>query len=317
MTFVKRLLRGLDGWQRRHRVPGVTYAVVRKFGDDDANLHVVALGWYGFTAIYPLLLVVVTIFGFIGVSSLGTGVVNTLHQFPVIGSEFTPGSGGSNLHGSPLALVVGLVGLIYGAQGVTQSAGKAMACVWNVPRIRLPGFGARLLRSVGGLSIIATAFLANALVDTVATGSGHFWLLRIVIIAAMVFANIGLYFAAFWTLTPRVESAQQLLPGAIAAGIAFTALTTIGSGLIQHQLKHATNTYGAFASVIGVVTYLLLLAKITIYSAELNSVLAQRLWPRALPTMDPTEADDRALSDLAHEERRRPDERIGVEFESA
>ena len=39
---------------------------VKKFGDDNANLLVVALAWYGFTAIFPLLLVVVTVFGFIG-----------------------------------------------------------------------------------------------------------------------------------------------------------------------------------------------------------------------------------------------------------
>src|SRR5882724_1747526 len=101
MTIVNRVLCVLDDWQREHRLAGVVYAVVRKFGDDDANLYVVALGWYGFTAIYPLLLVVITVFGFIGVSSLGHGVVNTLHQFPVIGTEFNPGTGGSNLHGSP------------------------------------------------------------------------------------------------------------------------------------------------------------------------------------------------------------------------
>ena len=315
MTIVNRVLCVLDDWQREHRLAGVVYAVVRKFGDDDANLYVVALGWYGFTAIYPLLLVVVTVFGFIGVSSLGHGVVDTLHQFPVVGTEFNPGTGGSNLHGSSLALVVGLVGLVYGAQGVTQTAERAMAAVWNVPRLAFAGFLPRLLRSVGSLSIIAFAFFANAFVDTFATSDGPHWAIRIVALLLMTLVNIGLYLAAFRTLTPSVSSARALCPGAIAAGIAFTTLTTVGSGLIQHQLRNSTNTYGAFASVIGVVAYLLLLAKITLYAAELNSVLARGLWPRALPTRPPTEADDQTLRDLAHAERRRPDERIGVGFD--
>jgi uncharacterized BrkB/YihY/UPF0761 family membrane protein len=315
MTIVNRVLRALDDWQREHRFAGVVYAVQRKFGDDDANLYVVALGWYGFTAIYPLLLVVVTVFGFIGVSSLGHGVVDTLHQFPVIGTEFNPGTGGSNLHGSPLALVVGLVGLVYGAQGVTQTAERAMAGVWNVPRIAFSGFLPRLLRSVGSLSIIAFAFVANAFVDTFATSDGPHWAIRIVTLLVMTLVNVGLYLAAFRTLTPSVTSARTLLPGALAAGVAFTALTTVGSGLLQHQLRNSTNTYGAFASVIGVVAYLLLLAKITLYSAELNSVLARGLWPRALPARPPTEADDQTLRDLAHAERRRPDQRIGVGFD--
>jgi len=34
--------------------------------------------------------------------------------------------------------------------------------------------------------------------------------------------------------------------------------------------------------VIGVVTYLLLLATLTVYAAELNVVLDRRLWPRSL-----------------------------------
>ena len=71
MKAIKRRLVAVDQWQQRHRPFAIAYAVIRKFGDDDANLLVVALGWYGFTAIYPLLLVVVTIFGYIGVASLG------------------------------------------------------------------------------------------------------------------------------------------------------------------------------------------------------------------------------------------------------
>src|SRR5438105_5672974 len=291
MATVKRVLHVIDCWQRHNRVAGVAYGVVRKFGDDDANLWVVALGWYGFTAISPLLLVVVTIFGFIGVASLGHSVVTTLHQFPVIGSDFNPAHGGANLHGSVFALIVGVVGLVYGAQGVTQTAERALARVWNTPPIELPGFVPRLVRSVSGLLIIGTAFVANAFFDTLVTGHGHGLLFRIPLLLVMVTANIGWYFAAFWTLTPRFPHRRNLLPGAIVAGIGFTVLTTAATGLLQTQLRHTTNTYGAFASVIGVVTYLLLLAKLTLYAAELNPVLAETLWPRALPTMAPTEAD--------------------------
>ena len=63
---LRKVIGAVDAWQRRSRWAGVPYAVVKKFGDDNANLVVVALAWYGFTAIFPLLLVVVTIFGLIG-----------------------------------------------------------------------------------------------------------------------------------------------------------------------------------------------------------------------------------------------------------
>jgi uncharacterized BrkB/YihY/UPF0761 family membrane protein len=315
MRLLRRILGVVDRWQRRNRVAGPAYGVMKKFSDDRANLLVVSLGWYGFTAIYPLLLAIVTILGFVGVSSLGKDVVNTLHQFPVIGSQFNPGPGGSELHGSVVGLIIGIVGLIYGAQGVTQVAQQAMAQVWNVPQVELPGFVPRLIRSLVGLVVIGSSSLVSAFVGSLAVSSGQTLPARIALIAGLALCNTGLYLLAFWTLTPKVASVRNFIPGAVAGGTAMTMLTTIGTGLIEHQLRNTTATYGAFASVIGVVTYLLLLGKLSIYAAELNPVLARRLWPRALPMMPPTPADDEVLKDLAREEQRRPDQRIGVDFQ--
>ena len=90
LSPVRTVTVALDGWQRRTRWAGVPYAVVKKFGEDSANLLVVGLAWYGFTAIFPLLLVVVTLFGLIGAQSIGDGVIRTLHEFPVVGSSFNP-----------------------------------------------------------------------------------------------------------------------------------------------------------------------------------------------------------------------------------
>jgi uncharacterized BrkB/YihY/UPF0761 family membrane protein len=63
----------------------------------------------------------------------------------------------------------------------------------------------------------------------------------------------------------------------------FSVLITLRTRLITHQLKNARNTYGTFGSVIGIVTFLLLLAKLSLYAAELNPVPHRRLYPRALP----------------------------------
>jgi uncharacterized BrkB/YihY/UPF0761 family membrane protein len=304
----------VDDWQRRVRWAGVPYAVQKKFGDDNANLLVVALAWYGFTAIFPLLLVVVTLLGFIGQQSLGSGLVQTLHEFPVIGSSFNPASK-TALHGSTLGLIVGLVGLLYGAQGVTQTAQLAMATVWNIPQIQRTGFLPRLGRSLAGLVTIGAAFLINALVTGYATSAGVGYAIRIPVLAGLLVLNAGLYFATFTALTAKAIGPRGLLPGAILGGIAFTALITLGTGLITHQLKHANATYGAFGSVIGIVAFLLLVAKLSMYAAELNPVLSRRLYPRALPLgCEPTDADRLVLSELVYAQQRRDDQVITVGF---
>ena len=304
----------LDEWQRRVRWAGVPYAVVKKFGDDNANLDVLALAWYGFTAIFPLLLVVVTVLGFVGQESLGTGVIDTLHKFPVLGSSFNPQNPDS-LHGSTVGLVIGLLGLIYGAQGVTQSAQQAMATVWNIPQTKATGFLPRFGRSLAGLIIIGGAFLINALLSTYATGGTSNYAIRVPALAALLIINSALYFAAFNVLTAKVVGSRGLLPGAILGGLAFTALFTVGTGLLTHQLKNASGTYGTFGGVIGIVAILLVLAKLSIYAAELNPVLSRSLYPRALPMGgEPTDADRQVLIDLAHAQQRREDQVIGVGF---
>jgi uncharacterized BrkB/YihY/UPF0761 family membrane protein len=311
---LRRVLTAADDWQRSHRWAGVPYAVQKKFGDDNANLVVVALAWYGFTAIFPLLLVVVTLLGFIGQQSLGNGLIRTLHEFPVVGSSFNPASRHA-LHGSTIGLIIGLIGLLYGAQGVTQTAQQAMATVWNVPQNQRTGFLPRLGRSLAGLVTIGAAFVINAFVTGYATGGTTSYAIRVPVLAGLLIINAALYFATFTLLTPKVIGPRGLLPGAIAGAVAFTALITIGTGLITHQLKNSSTTYGTFGSVIGIVAFLLLLAKLSMYAAELNPVLARRLYPRALPLGgEPTDADREVLASLVYAERRRDDQAIGVGF---
>ncbi len=303
-----------DNWQRRHRVTAVSYAVVKKFGDDDANSYVVGLGWFGFVAIYPLLLAVVTIFGFVGAASLGHRFVATLHQFPIVGPQFDAAHGSSRLHGSAVALTFGLLGLIYGAQGVTQTAQQAMVRVWNIPQLDAPGFLPRLGRSLAGLAVIGGSFVINSALATYATGNGHHVFVRTAVLLAMTLVNIGLYAAAFRCLTPSTIASRSLVPGAAFAALGFTFLITLGCGLVQHQVRNSSQTYGQFGIVIGLVAFLFLLAKISLYGAELNPVLARGLWPRGLRSSHPTEADDRVLRDITHQSLRRRDQRIGVGF---
>jgi hypothetical protein len=45
-------------------------------------------------------------------------------------------------------------------------------------------------------------------------------------------------------LTAKTIGPRGLLPGAMAGAVGFTALITVGTGLVTHQLKKASTTYG-------------------------------------------------------------------------
>src|SRR6201999_1772306 len=108
------------------------------------------------------------------------------------------------------------------------------------------------------------------------------WLLTIAGIALSVVLNLLLFFTAFRLLTASEVPTRELLPGVAVAAVLWTVLQALGGIYVSHVLKGAKETYGTFATVIGLLTWLYLGARVVVYSAELNSVLSNRLWPRSI-----------------------------------
>src|SRR6201995_3562633 len=106
---VKAPLRRFDAFQQRKPVLGLPLGVVKKFGEDEGGSMVSLIAYRAFFSLFPLLLLMTTILGYVlaGNDELRQEVVNgTLSQFPVIGNQLK----GGTLHGSGIALAVGIVG---------------------------------------------------------------------------------------------------------------------------------------------------------------------------------------------------------------
>ena len=52
--------------------------------------------------------------------------------------------------------------------------------------------------------------------------------------------------------------------------------------LVSHQLRHLSNLYGTFATVLGLIWWIALGSIVTVYAAEFNVVVTRHLWPRSL-----------------------------------
>jgi uncharacterized BrkB/YihY/UPF0761 family membrane protein len=129
--------------------------------------------------------------------------------------------------------------------------------------------------------------------------------------------NIGLFWLGLRLLTAKDVSWRALRGGAIAAGIAYEVLQAVGGFYVGHVLRSASDTYGTFALVIGLLSWIYLSVHATLLAAEGNVVATRRLWPRSLsraPDRPPTEADRRALTQQLEGDERRQDEQIDVEF---
>jgi uncharacterized BrkB/YihY/UPF0761 family membrane protein len=89
-----------------------------------------------------------------------------------------------------------------------------------------------------------------------------------------ILANTALVAMMYVIATPNVKGWRPMLPGALIAGTALTALYAVGTIYLTKVVKDSGDTYGIFAVVLGLLTWLNLIASVIVWSAELNTVLA-------------------------------------------
>jgi YihY family inner membrane protein len=308
-------VRSFDRAQQRRRWLAIPVAVIKKFSDDQAGSQAALVAYYGFFSLFPLLLVFVTILGFVlqGDPSAQASVRNSaLGQFPIVGEQLQKIGG---LHGSVVALVIGVITSLYAGLGVTQASQKAFDRVWAVPMKDRPNFLQSRLRGLALLVSLGVLFIISAGASGLVTGGlGKGALVSVFGVVLSLLFNFALFFAAFRFMTASSVSSRELRVGVVVAGIFWEILLLIGSYYIGHVFKKSSGTYGTFGLVIALLVWLHLGAQLTLYAAEINVVLKRRLWPRSLFGPPDAPADQRTLRALAKVEERHDDEHIDVEF---
>jgi YihY family inner membrane protein len=196
-----------------------------------------------------------------------------------------------------------------------KAAGNAMDELWAVPKRERPKFLRALVRALSMLIVLGGGIVITTVLSGLgAGGSGSFLPLRVIGLVAAAVVNVGVFLLAFRVLTVRDVPLRDLLPGAVVAGVGWLLLQAVGGYYVTHQLKGASQTYGMFAVVIGLLSWMYLLAQLTLIAAEINVVRVNRLWPRGLAN-SMTSADKRAFTSYAEVEERRPDVDVQVGFE--
>jgi uncharacterized BrkB/YihY/UPF0761 family membrane protein len=191
-----------------------------------------------------------------------------------------------------------------------------MAQVWNVKGVERPGFFTRLARSLVFLGTLGLGLAVTTIVTAVVAAGHHGAVIDSFGVVLSVAVNAALFVAVFRVLTPRQIAPAQLIPGAVCAGVAWSLLQGFGGYLIGHQLRHASQVYGLFGLVLGLLSFLTLAATMTLYAAEVNVVHARHLWPRSILQPPLTPSDERVLADIAEQEERRPEQAISVTFDN-
>jgi membrane protein len=275
---VRGALRRLDAYQQRRPWLSFPVAVVKKYSDDRAGNLAALIAYYGFFSLFPLLLVFVSVLGILlkGHPGLEASILRSaLSQFPVIGDQLKVHA----LTGSVGPLVIGIATALWAGLAVTGAAQQAMNEIWGVPHERHPNFLVARARGLVLLGVLGTMTLASTLLSGLSTYRGS--ATRILWYPGSLLLNVALFSVAFMVLTRRSLGLADVLPGAVIGGTFWTGLQMVGTYFVTHRIQQASSVYGTFALVIGVLVWIYLGARITLYAAEINVVRVKRLWPRS------------------------------------
>jgi YihY family inner membrane protein len=313
---VERVIRASDAVQQRFTPTAFVFGVFKKYGDDNGGVLVANLAYSCFIALFPLLLVLVTVLGLAASvdASFRENVIHAVaNQVPQIGSQLT-GNVKELRRSSMIGLIIGLVGVVWGATGLAQAGLFTMEQVWNLPGPARPGYFQRLGRAMEFLGVLGVGVILTTLLAALNTYGQKAAIFVVLAEVAAALVNVGMYLIAFRVLTPKGVPTQKLIPGAVTGGIAWTVLQIAGTYLVHHFL-HSNSVYGYFATVLGLVAYINVAVQITVYAAEVNVVLARRLWPRSIVQPPLTEADRASMALQALQNQRRVEEHIEVSFD--
>lgn len=293
----------------------VAVAVHRKASEDRAGDLAAVVAFYGFFSLFPLLLLLGTILGFVLDSHPGLrtdivdAAVSQFPQSPELRDAIT------QVDGNGVALVIGLVGTLWGSFAVVNALRSAFDDIWAVPIRERAGLLPATLRNLAVVTMAAIGLVGSAALGAISDIIGDFPLgatiatnLAGILVSGLVFLGV------FWFLSPRDVPLRHLAPGVVLVTVGWWVLQRLSATVIAHQLGGRGAATGVFAAGAVLLAWLALQARLTMLGVALNAVLARGWWPRALEPVAEHEGDRRVLKAHARTEERIPAERVEVRF---
>jgi YihY family inner membrane protein len=311
------LMNGLSRFDRRQQeVKGVRFvvAVYKKFLDDQASQLGALIAYYAFVSLFPLLLVLVTVLGFVlqGNPAEKERILRgALGRVPLISDSIHI----QGLQGSTPALIIGVVFALLAGVGITNASQNAFNRIWGVPFKRRPNFFAQRLRSLGMLLLLGALTIVSATAAGFVGASDHSTGAVVASELIAVLSNLVVFTLAFKLLTAKELTLRDVIVGVVVATILIQGLQHLGGLYLAHTLERTTPLYGAFAVVLGLLAWFYIAAQLVLFSAEFNVVSRNRLWPRSLFEENVGRTDERALRIAARTEERLHSEHVTVDFE--
>ena len=244
-----------------------------RFGEINGSFIASGITVSIFIAIFPLLLVVIAIVGFVasGDDQFAARIIDQLGLSGTAAQTMTDALERAS-ESRQAASVVGLLGLLWTGSGVAVALQQGIRAPWQERSVgirdRFRGLAWLATAGIGFAASIALGGLLNVLPDGVPV---------VLITAVAVILGVAFEIGLFWWMfkglgTGRVPN-RSLLPGAIMAGVGFEVLKLVGTVYVPRLVAKSSGLYGSLGIVFAVLAWLALFARLIVYASTLNAVL--------------------------------------------
>jgi membrane protein len=268
----------------RRAWPGVLKRTLREFNGDHLTDLAAALTYYGILAIFPMLVVIVSLLGLLGhsvtqslINNLGAVAPGTARQIFTSAIKDIQSSQGT----AGVTFVVGLLVAMWSASGYVAAFMRASNVVWDVEEGRpfyktmpvrlVVTFITVVLLTVSAAAVVFTGSLASKLGNLIGVGSTavQVWDIAKWPVLALI---VVLILAILYYTGPNVRQPgfRWVTPGGIVAVV----LWIIASALFAFYVANFSSynkTYGALASVVIFLVWLWITNIVILLGAELNA----------------------------------------------
>lgn len=231
-----------------------------------------ALAFRLFLFAIPYVFVVITLFGSVAdlQNESGQEAARTAGLTGLIGKSVADAQRQTSST-KVFSIVVGLFALILAARAVVKTLRAVHALAWRVPLTRLRNStraAAVLVAIIFGVSLVATGV---SKVRSERPGIGLLLGVSLIVVWGAAWLGIS------WLL-PHAKDIPwtALIPGALLFGLIVWAMHLLTVFYFARKVSHASETYGAIGSAIGILVALYLIGRAMSASATLNATLWER-----------------------------------------
>ena len=301
MDRVQRLIRDLDAWTLRHRLPRITRRAIVGFLEHEALTFAGSMAYFGVLSLFQLLVLGVVVLSYVlGEGAARDFVVEQIVAGTPLDAETVTGVIDATIESRGTVTIIGVAFLVWGALGIFSSLSRGISLAFeSVPQrpfLQQQLLGLLLMALAGVLALasfvigIVTGILQSAASELAAEVPGQetaVWLIGLV-------APIILIFLTFWVIYRVVPNRPvtwgEVLPGAVVATVLWTVLR-FGFTWYATSVARYDSAFGPLATGVTFIVFLYFASVIVLLGAEFARARAidgevdrlDRADPRFLP----------------------------------